>query len=206
ATRGWRHPKKMRPRTATQTGIIAIRTPVMPDGTVCSPHATRPMPPPMRSVPMMKLSRPSRRVGISTAPRRRIATAASITRPAMANRDAARTNGGIVSTATRIPRYVDPQTTYRIRIAAQTRTGEVGRAALEAVGSGSGVGIVGWSKVRAVYDIARPGGKARDRWRRAVSGRQRPAVLARPVAGLRRIPRRRELDEVPLGDPSRVVA
>jgi hypothetical protein len=40
---------------------------------------------------------------------------------------AAITNGANVSTATRIARYVDPQTTYRIRIAVQMRTGDAGR-------------------------------------------------------------------------------
>jgi hypothetical protein len=41
--------------------------------------------------------------------------------PAIAKRTAAIANGGIDSTATRMPRYVEPQTTYRVRSPAQTR-------------------------------------------------------------------------------------
>ena len=104
ATRGSRSPKKTLPRTATQTGIIAISRPAIPDGTVCSPHATAPIPPPMSSAPMIALSRHCRRVGRGMAPRRTTATATSITIPAIAKRVAARTNGGIVETAIRIPR------------------------------------------------------------------------------------------------------
>ena len=46
ATRGSRSPKKSRPKIATQTGIIAMRSAVIPDGIVCSPKATMPIPPP----------------------------------------------------------------------------------------------------------------------------------------------------------------
>ncbi len=37
ARRGRRSPRKTRPRTATQTGIIAIIRAAIPDGIVCSP-------------------------------------------------------------------------------------------------------------------------------------------------------------------------
>jgi hypothetical protein len=53
------------------------------------------------------------------------------------------TNGGNVTTATRIARYVEPQTTYRIRIEVQTR-------AVEAFLGGAPLGIAGWSKVLGV--------------------------------------------------------
>ena len=65
ARRGSRSPRKIPPRIATQTGIIAISSAVMPDGTVCSPKATMPIPPPSRSAPTIALSRHSRRVGMT---------------------------------------------------------------------------------------------------------------------------------------------
>ena len=102
---------KTRLKIATHAGIRAISRAAIPDGTVCSPHATAPMPPPMRSAPTMKQSRSWVRVGRTSALRRTIATADSITMPAIRNRDAAIRNGGIDSTAIRIPRYVEPQTT-----------------------------------------------------------------------------------------------
>ncbi len=53
----------MRPKIATQTGIIAMSSAVIPDGMVCSPNATMPMPPPSSRPPTMSESRHSRRVG-----------------------------------------------------------------------------------------------------------------------------------------------
>ena len=57
AASGSRSWTKTRLKIATQAGIKAISNAAMPDGTVCSPHATAPMPPPMSSAPTMKLSR-----------------------------------------------------------------------------------------------------------------------------------------------------
>ena len=94
----------MRPRIATQTGIIAMSSAAMPDGIVCSPNATMPMPPPSSSVPTMIVSRHSRRLGATNEPRARRSDQAISTVPAIANRTAAMRNGGIVSTATAIPR------------------------------------------------------------------------------------------------------
>ena len=51
ASRGSRSPRKSRPKTATQTGIIAISSAAMPDGIVCSPNATMPIPPPSSRPP-----------------------------------------------------------------------------------------------------------------------------------------------------------
>ena len=107
---GSRSFRKIRPKTATHTGIIAIRTPAIPDGTVSSPQATAPMPPPISRAPTIEVSRISRIVGRVRWSLRKMATAASMTMPAIRNRTDAMTNGGIVSTATRIPRYVDPHT------------------------------------------------------------------------------------------------
>ena len=104
AIRGSRSPRKSRPSTATHTGIRAISRAAMPDGMVCSPHATMPIPPPSRSAPTMLVSRTSRRLGRRNSPRCRSATHPRSTKPASPKRSAAMRNGGIVSTATAIAR------------------------------------------------------------------------------------------------------
>ena len=71
AIRGRRSPRNSRPKMATQTGISAMNRAVMPDGMVCSPKATMPMPPPSSRPPTMKESRHSRRVGGTNRPRSR---------------------------------------------------------------------------------------------------------------------------------------
>ena len=76
----------------------------MPDGIVCSPYATMPIPPPSRSVPTITVSRHSRRVGATNDPRARSRDQAISTDPAIANRTAAIRNGGMVSTATAMAR------------------------------------------------------------------------------------------------------
>jgi hypothetical protein len=140
ASRGNRSPRNTRPRTATQTGIIAISSAAIPEGTVCSPHATRPIPPPRRRAPTTNMSRHSRPDGhAKPRPSRRI-DQAKRARPAVRNRVAAMVNGGIVSTAIRMPRYVDPQTTYRTSSPNQS-------SALDGRGWAD-VGIAGWSKSR----------------------------------------------------------
>ena len=105
ASRGSRSPKKSRPKMATQTGSIAIRSAVIPDGIVCSPKATMPIPPPSRRPPTMSESRHSRRVGhVEVAARRAGATRRAGARPRVTNRVAAIRNGGMLSTATAIAR------------------------------------------------------------------------------------------------------
>ena len=53
------------------TGIVAIMRAAMPDGMVCSPQATSPIPPPRSSAPTIAESRHSRRVGQMKSPRAR---------------------------------------------------------------------------------------------------------------------------------------
>jgi hypothetical protein len=60
----------------------------------------------------------------------------------MKKRIAANENGGSVSMAIRMPRYVEPQTTYRMSIPSTMRT--------RGAGSGDRVGIVVWSKIEGV--------------------------------------------------------
>ena len=110
ASRGSRSPRKIPPSTATQIGIVAMSRAAIPDGTVSSPKATKPMPPPRSSAPTIALSRTSRRVGMTNERRSRATDQVRRIRPASRKRIAAMTNGGIVSTATEMPRYVDPQT------------------------------------------------------------------------------------------------
>ncbi len=104
ARRGSDSPRKPRPKIATQTGIIAMSRAAMPDGIVCSPNATMPMPPPSSSAPTMSVSRHSRRLGMTKDPRARNSDQPSRTAPAIAKRTAAIRNGGIVSTAIAMPR------------------------------------------------------------------------------------------------------
>ena len=96
--------------TATQTGISAIIRAAMPEGTVSSPRATMPIPPPSRSPPTIVESRHSRRVGQTKADRWRASDHDRSTRPASEKRAAAMRNGGRVSTARAIARYVEPHT------------------------------------------------------------------------------------------------
>jgi len=110
ASRGSRSLRTTRPSTAIQTGIIATSSAAMPDGIVCSPHATMPMPPPSSSAPTIVESRSSRRVGRLIVPRSRTATQVRRIRPAEPNRAAAIRNGGMVWTPTAMARYVEPQT------------------------------------------------------------------------------------------------
>ena len=101
---GSRSPNRARPKIATQTGINAMISAAIPDGIVCSPHATMPIPPPRSSAPTIALSRHSRRLGIANEPRARTTEKVRSTSPARAKRVAAMRNGGIVSTATAMPR------------------------------------------------------------------------------------------------------
>ena len=89
-----------------KSGLTPISSAVMPDGRYCSDHATRPLPPSSRKVPMIALVRHWRSVG-QAAPR--IFRNASSSAPAVRKRTPAMRKGGIDSTATRMPRYVLPQ-------------------------------------------------------------------------------------------------
>ena len=111
ARRGNRSPRKIPPRIATQTGISPTRSAAIPDGTVCSPNATNPLPPPNSSAPTIALSRHSRRLGRTNERPSRAIDQANRIAPAKKKRAAAIRNGGIVSTAMAIPRYVEPHTT-----------------------------------------------------------------------------------------------
>ncbi len=64
---GSRWPRKTRPKMVIQTGMVAMSRAVMPDGMVCSPQATKPMPPPSSRPPTMAESIHSRRDGHTKA-------------------------------------------------------------------------------------------------------------------------------------------
>ena len=96
--------RKMPPSTATHTGIVAIMRAAMPDGMVCSPQATSPIPPPRSSAPTIAESRHSRRVGQMKSPRARASDQPNRIAPARRNRIDAITNGGKVVTAMAMPR------------------------------------------------------------------------------------------------------
>ena len=79
-----------------------------PDGTACSAHVTPPLPSTKRGIEPTTAFRHCRRVGRG-APAR--AARAYRMAPAARNRHPAMRNGGMVSTARRMVRYVEPQRT-----------------------------------------------------------------------------------------------
>jgi hypothetical protein len=89
-----------------QKGRIATISAVIPDGTVCSAQTTAPFPPTSRRPPTIVALFQWDIVGL-TAPRAR--PKAYRIKPERRKRTAAMRNGGVVSTANRIARYVDPQ-------------------------------------------------------------------------------------------------
>ena len=97
--------------STTHSGIAAMMSAASPDGTSCSATITSPLPPATSSAPTTAQESSCRRS--SRAPRtpRRIATAIHMIAPASPKRTPLVSSGGIVSTVTRIARYVDPQTT-----------------------------------------------------------------------------------------------
>jgi hypothetical protein len=101
--------KKIRPRIATQRGRVAMSRAAMPEATVVSPSVTSPFPPRSRKPPMIAASRHSRRPGRGSPGRPRAVARYRMT-PAIRNRIEPIAKGGIVSTATRMARYVEPQT------------------------------------------------------------------------------------------------
>src|SRR3954454_15660105 len=122
--------------TTTQSGTLEITSAARLDGMYCSATLTTPLPPAARSEPTIQQAMiwGRDRVLAEGAPRAR-ATAYS-SRPAVVKRAAPMRRGGIVSTATRIARYVEPQTTYTIP--RQSQTSDAAGAAVAVVVRGSG--------------------------------------------------------------------
>ncbi len=89
-----------------QSGLTPMMSAVMPEGTYCSAQTTRPLPPKRRKMPMTVLASHWRAVG-HAAPRS--LRNPNKSEPASVKRTAAIRNGGIVSTAILMPRYVLPQ-------------------------------------------------------------------------------------------------
>src|SRR5581483_182308 len=108
--------------TITHSGTDATISAVSPLETYCSDHATITLPPVSSSTPMTASRTASLRVIRSERPTR--AHAASMISPEARKRDAPTMSGAMCSTATRIPRYVEPQSTYTIVKAMQTRVAE----------------------------------------------------------------------------------
>ena len=112
ASVGTRSPNSTRPKIASHIGTSPISSAAIPVAMVCSPHATRPVPPRSSSAPTMDASRtwtagwPG-----DGAPGVEQDTAAHSRRPAGTKRRNPITKGGRVSMASFMPRYVEPQTT-----------------------------------------------------------------------------------------------
>ena len=111
ASHGSRSPRRIRPKIAIQTGMSAMSRAVIPDGMVCSPKATMPIPPPSSSAPTTVVSRHSRRVGATNPVRAPQADPGEQDGAGQQEPGAAMRNGGMVSTATAMARYVEPHTT-----------------------------------------------------------------------------------------------
>ena len=90
---------------AIQSGTVVIRTAVSPDGTCCSAHTTPPFPPKSSSPPIIVAAFQLCLVGVG-APLRRVQRYSA--EPAMRKRIPAMRNGGMVSMAMRMARYVEP--------------------------------------------------------------------------------------------------
>src|SRR5262245_19460646 len=92
-----------------QNGMAATRTAVSPLGTVCSAQTTPPLPTPFIRTPTSAYEGHEAREG-SFTPRAIRPPVSKL--PAMSQRNDAIRNGGTVSSAMRIPRYVVPQTMH----------------------------------------------------------------------------------------------
>jgi hypothetical protein len=103
---GRRPPGRNQSTTTTQSGTQATRRAAIPEATNCSAHTTPPFPPRSRRAPMTAASRHMRPVGRG-APR--ASAHAAIPAPERRKRVLAIRKGGIVSTAKRMARYVEPQ-------------------------------------------------------------------------------------------------
>ena len=91
---------------AIHSGTVATINAVRPDGTDCSAKTTPPLPPRRSSVPTIASARSSRAPTATRRPASRSAN--SIPAPATVNRTPASTGGGMLVSAMRIARYVDP--------------------------------------------------------------------------------------------------
>src|SRR5687768_7989647 len=110
-------PDRSDSNNTSQNGDVEIIKAAMPDGTVCSAQATSPLPPSKRAVPTIAVDFQFPGVGAGSPAMRRQAYRIA---PEIRNRSEACMNGGIVSTAKRIARYVDPQTIYSASKAIQS--------------------------------------------------------------------------------------
>ena len=105
-----RSPSTVRMSTI-HNGTHAISSAARPESTRCSATLTRPLPPTSSSTPDTEAVTSCARVARSADQPRSATTAPSRIRPAAVNRSPAESSGGTVSTAYRIARYVEPQTT-----------------------------------------------------------------------------------------------
>jgi hypothetical protein len=95
--------------TTTHSGIEAIMSAANPDGTLCSATATMPFPPRSSVIPT-SAQPPSWGRVIRMRSRPPVTRSHPyISPPATRNRVPIPTSGGMVSTVTRIARYVEPQ-------------------------------------------------------------------------------------------------
>src|SRR5436853_7456195 len=102
-------------KNAIHSATVTTKMLATPDAVYCSAQTTNALPPESSRTPTIAWVRQSpRRLG-SVSPS--ASAAVSSTRPAMKNRRPANRNGGSTPTPTRIPRYVDPQTTHTTRYA-----------------------------------------------------------------------------------------
>ena len=105
ASAGTRSPNSTRPKIASHIGTRPISSAAIPVAIVCSPHATRPVPPRSSSAPTMEASRTWTSVGLrDRRPRAWMSTPAHSSRPAGTKRRNPITNGGSVSIASFMPR------------------------------------------------------------------------------------------------------
>src|SRR5512143_872040 len=104
---GFVPPERNDSNNVSQNGEVAITNAAIPEGTLRSAQATRPLPPNNKAVPTMAVDFQWLRVGAgSPAARRQIYKIA----PEIKKRREAWRKGGMVSTEKRIARYVEPQT------------------------------------------------------------------------------------------------
>ncbi len=106
---GFTPPGRMASATTRNIGMEPMTSAATPDGMVCSAHATNPLPPSRSRLPMMNSEIHCLRVGMDCpAPRCQM----NRITPEIKKRIPAERNGGMLSTAKRIARYVEPQTMY----------------------------------------------------------------------------------------------
>ena len=214
--RGSRSPKKIRPRTAIQTGRSAIWNAATPAGTVRSPRATRPMPPSRRAPPTIAESRTWRPVGRNDGSLGLGRLAAPFAAPEPPDRDVfpdqegrageqepdaghEERRDGLIGQADadvgRAPHEVDDEEPEPDRDRA-------GRGADPAIGAGDGTWLSWLVQVRSIHrtPAAARGSSREDRWRPGRSGGDghRPALAAGVIAG--RDPGRRRLEEHAVAD------